>query len=205
MKFNEEEFITYIESKEPTLEKENLESKWYLVQTQSNCESKARKNIASKIVLFNLTDKVEQIIFPSYEEMVAKVGGGKRKKINKIYGNYLFILCEMDAHVYTAIKSADKVNQFIYSGAAGAGGLPKPISENEVKTLIDKMKAFKTGEIKTSKFSVGDTVRIKNSTFKDTVGIISKIKDDKIVVNVTLFGRETPIDLNLKDIEMETN
>ncbi len=204
MNYTESEYIEYLENKEPELTSENPNSKWYLIQTQSNCESKARKNIASRLVLLNLTDKVDQILFPAYEKIVTNVGGQKRKKMEKIFGNYLFVLADMDEKVYNAIKDSGKVSGFVQSGASSIVGMPKPISDKEVRNVISKLNMYKTGELKTNKFKSGDTVRVLNGVFADHFGVVDNIKGDKVIVNVTLFGRSTPIDLTLKDIQIES-
>lgn len=203
MKFTEEEFIKYIEEKEPTIEKENESSKWYLVSTQSNCESKARKNLAARAILNNAQDQIEQIIFPYYEKTERNASGTKRVKKVRVYGNYLFILAQMDEKLYEVIKHSDKITGFVQAGKNLMQGLPRPIREIEVKQMLSKMNQFKEGVIETSKFSQDDTVRILDGVFKDHFGTIKEVKGDRVDVAVKVLGKETSISLSEKHIEKE--
>tara|TARA_B100002019_G_C21026596_1_gene477488 strand:- start:104 stop:724 length:621 start_codon:yes stop_codon:yes gene_type:complete len=206
MKMNQDEYIEYIEKKKPTLEKNNPDSKWFLIQTQSNVEKKARKNIACKIVLENLQDKVEQILIPLYNEKTKGIGKKEKIKEKRIYGNYIFMLAQMDEKLYQAIKGAEKVSGFV-QGASGKsnGFLPTPISEIEMKAVFKSISDHEEGVINKNKFNVGDTIRILTGPFSDNEGTIKEIKDNMIKVSIFMLGRETDMNFNSKEIEKLEN
>ena len=200
MKHTEETYILKLEKSAPEIK--DLEGfKWYLVSTQSNCESKARKNIAARAVLMDVTDNIDQIIFPYYEKEVRNPSGTKRKKIMKIYNNYLFIYAKMDEKVYEVIKHADKVTGFVQSGKNLIEGLPKPIMLHEVKNALKKMEEFKEGVISLSKFKEGDQVKILEGIFKDHIGTVDKIDGDLVTVSVFVLGKSTDMNIAQKNIE----
>tara|TARA_B100002019_G_C21272471_1_gene603154 strand:+ start:137 stop:745 length:609 start_codon:yes stop_codon:yes gene_type:complete len=196
------DYVEKILNQKPSLEKNREGSKWYLVQTQSNCEAKAIRNIATKAELSDVKEKIEQMFFPVIEKKVRGAGGKERIKKERIYSNYVFILADMDEAVYEVIKHSDKVTGFVQGSKTVISGLPKPISIVDVKNVIKHLDDVKEGKMSVDKLSVGDSVRIKTGAFTDTSGIIDKINGDKIVVNVTIFGRTTPIDVKRNDIEV---
>lgn len=200
MKHTEETYILKLEKEAPEIK--DLEGfKWYLVSTQSNCESKARKNIAARAVLMGVEDKIDQIIYPSYEKEVRNPSGTKRKKVMKIYNNYLFIYANMDEKVYEVIKHADKVTGFVQAGKNLLEGLPRPIQVHEVRNALKKMDEFKEGVINLSKFKEGDEVKILDGIFKDHVGTVKSIDGDIYEVSVFVLGRSTEINLSQKNME----
>tara|TARA_B100000700_G_scaffold267699_1_gene307776 strand:+ start:42953 stop:43570 length:618 start_codon:yes stop_codon:yes gene_type:complete len=205
MKMNQEEYIEHIENKTPTLEKQNPNSKWYLIQTQSNVEKKARKNIACKIVLSGLQDKVEQILIPLYKEKVKGVGKTEKIKEKRIYGNYIFILAEMDEALYQAIKSADKVSGFVQGGSKINVGLPSPISNREIESVFKSISDHEEGVVNKGKFDEGDTVRVLTGPFANYEGTIKNIKDNIIKVSIFMLGRETAMDFYDKEVEKVEN
>lgn len=194
-------YVDEILNKKPSLEKRDPNAKWYLVQTQSNCEAKAIKNIAIRLTLSGVEDKVEQMFFPVIERKIRSLGKKEKIKKEKMYSNYVFILANMDETVYEAIKHSDKVTGFVQGAKAVIDGLPKPISPLEVKNVIERLSEFEEGKISLDRFKAGDAVRIISGAFVDTVGNINSIDGNRVVVNVTVFGRETPLNLTLKDIE----
>lgn len=169
---------------------ENPDQKWYIVNSYSGHEKKVANQIMQRVKVNALEDEITEVLVPTQNKIV--VTGGKKKTVeDRIFPGYVLIKMVMNDNTWQLIRNTDGVTGFV-----GTEKKPTPLSETEVKGIL----AFTDIEQPTyeSSFAIGDAVKIVDGPFKDFVGAVSEINEDKgqVRVLISVFGRETPVDLD---------
>ncbi len=169
---------------------ENKTAKWYLIHTYSGLENKVKLNLEERVKALGLEKKILKVILPvDYYSVVEK---GKRKiKPQKVFPGYLVIEMILDDETWFVVRNTPGVLGFV-----GSGGKPTPLSEEEVKTMLNRIGEEEAKE--KLNFEVGDKVRILAGPFKDMEGTVKEIKGakrDKAKVILQMFGREMPVEI----------
>ena len=167
---------------------------WYVVHTYSGHEAKVAATLKQKIESQNLSDKILDILVPTQEKIEIKEG--KKTTIKeKIFPGYLLIRMVLDDETWLAVRTTPGITSFV-----GIANKPTPISDQEVAT-IQKFMQMEAPKFKTS-FSVGEAVKITDGPFSEFLGSISEIDEakGKIKVLVSIFGRETPVELDFLQV-----
>lgn len=171
-----------------------LEAKWYVVHTQSGFEAKAKEALEQRIKTLGFEDKIFEVVIPTRDIVVLK----KNKKRNvkeKVFPGYLLIKMILDEDSWLVVRTTQGITGFI-----GAGNKPTPISEKEVEAIRQfvqqEQPKFKT------KFSIGEAVKVTDGPFADFIGSIEAIDEakGKVRVLMSIFGRETPVELDFLQI-----
>jgi transcription termination/antitermination protein NusG len=174
---------------------ENKElGKWYIVHTYSGHENKVKKNLQQRIQSLGFEDRIFDIIVPVRNTI--KVSQGKKETVKeKIFPGYVLIRMILDDESWLLVRTTQGVTAFI-----GAGNKPTPISEKEVEAIQKFMKLeeplYKTAFIK------GEAVKIVDGPFSDFLGTVDEIDETKgkLKVLVSIFGRETPVELDFLQV-----
>jgi len=168
--------------------------KWYVVHTYSGHENKVATNLKQRIETMKLSSKIFDIVVPT-RNIVAVRHGKKEEEKEKIFPGYLLVKMILDDETWLAVRTTQGVTAFV-----GAGNKPTPISEKEVDTILKFMK-LEAPKYKAT-FSVGEAVKIVDGPFADFLGTIDTIDQDKgkIKVLVSIFGRETPVELDFLQV-----
>lgn len=185
-----------LESSDDEVEEENPDEpgSWYVVHTQSGFEMKATEALQQRIKSLGFEDKIFDIIVPR-RDVVSVKGGKKRKTKEKVFPGYILVRMILDNDSWLVVRTTQGITGFV-----GAGTKPTPISAKEVKAIMKFVKQdqprFK------AKFSVGEAVKISDGPFSDFVGTINHMDEDKgkVTVLVSIFGRETPVELDFLQI-----
>lgn len=167
---------------------------WFVVHTTSGHEARVSETLRQRLETMDLTDRIFEILIPTQDRVVIKTG--KKQTIKeKIFPGYLLIKMVMDDNVWLAIRTTPGITGFV-----GADTKPLPISEKEVEN-IEKFVSSPAPRYKT-RFSTGEAVRITDGPFADFLGSISEIDEEKgkVKVLVSIFGRETPVELDFLQI-----
>jgi len=163
---------------------------WYAIHTYSGYEDAVARNLRQRVESMSMEDKIFSIIVPTEKRI--KIKSGKRKVIEeKIYPGYVLIDMIVTDDSWYVVRNTPRVTGFV-----GAGITPLPLEKTEVDTLLSRMgEAEPRHKIEVSK---GDAVRITDGPFKDTEGKVEEVDEErgKIKVLVSLFGRETPVELD---------
>lgn len=169
-------------------------AKWYVVHTYSGHENKVATNLKQRIDTMKLADKIFDIIVPTRNIVTVKHGKKEEQK-EKIFPGYILVKMVLDDTSWLAVRTTQGVTAFV-----GAGNKPTPISEKEVETIL-KFMAMEAPKYKAS-FSVGEAVKIVDGPFADFLGTIDTIDEEKgkIKVLVSIFGRETPVELDFLQV-----
>ncbi len=174
--------------------KGNDKAKWYVVHTTSGHEVRVSETLRQRIETMGHEDKVFELLVPTQDRVVIK-GGKKYTVKEKIFPGYLLVKMIVNDETWLAIRTTPGITGFV-----GAGNNPSPLSDQEVgniqKFISTPAKRFKT------KFSVSEAVKITDGPFSDFLGTIEEIDEEKgkVQVSVSIFGRETPVELDLLQI-----
>src|SRR3990170_8587158 len=169
-------------------------AKWYVVHTNSGHEIRVAQTLKQRVETMGLLDKVFEILVPTQDRVIIRTG--KKATIKeKIFPGYLLIEMVMDDPTWLAVRTTPGITGFV-----GAGKIPTPLSEAEV-TNIQKFVSAPAKRFKT-RFSKGEAVKITDGPFSDFLGTIDDIDEEKgkVKVLVSIFGRETPVELDLLQI-----
>lgn len=169
-------------------------AKWYVVHTASGHEVRVMETLRQRVETMNLGGNIFEMLVPTQDRVVIR--GGKKVNVKeKIFPGYLLIKMILDDSTWLAIRTTVGITGFV-----GTGDKPTPLSETEV-TNIQKFVASPAPRYKT-KFVVGEAVKITDGPFNDFLGTIHEIDEEKgkVKVLVSIFGRETPVELDFLQI-----
>lgn len=170
------------------------EARWYVVHTYSGHEAKVAQTLLQRVETMNLKEKILELLTPT--QQIIRIQHGKKQEITeKIFPGYLLVRMLLDDNSWLAVRTTPGVTGFV-----GIGNKPTPISDDEVET-IQKFMALEAPKFKT-KFSLGEAVRIIDGPFAEFLGSVSEIDEDrgKLKVLVSIFGRETPVELDFLQV-----
>ena len=169
--------------------------KWYIIHAYSGHENRVLNELRNRIKSKKLTEKIHQLVIPTQEKI--KIVRGKKNTVReKLFPGYILVNMIMTDDAWVTVRSTPGVTSFV-----GIGRNPTPISLTEVNSILQfsqqKAPKFKSNS------SVGEAVKIADGPFAEMLGTIDKIDEDKgrLIVLVSIFGRETPVDLDLLQIK----
>lgn len=168
---------------------------WYAIHTYSGYENAVARNLKQRIESLGMEEKIFNVLVPM--EKKVKIKGGKRVTVEeKIYPGYVLVDMVVTDDSWYIVRNTPRVTGFI-----GAGTVPVPLEKKEVEELFSRM----TGEkIKHQvELSVDEPVVIIDGPFKDFEGKVSEVDEDrgKAKVLVSMFGRETPVELDFLQLK----
>ncbi len=180
------------------LDMENLEKQWFVIHTYSGYENKVKNNLESRVQTMGMGDKIFQILVPTEEELEVK-NGKKRVVQRKVFPGYVLVEMIMTDDSWYVVRNTPGVTGFV--GSSGAGSKPTPLLPDEVQSILRQMG---TDEVRSKvEFHTGEAVRLVDGPFADMVGTIEEIHDEhqKLKVLVSMFGRETPLEVDYAKVE----
>ncbi|MDP3994551.1 MAG: transcription termination/antitermination protein NusG [bacterium] len=170
-------------------------AKWYVVHTASGHEVRVSETLRQRVETMNLSGKVFELLVPTQDRIVIRQG--KKSTIKeKIFPGYLLIKIILDDPTWLAVRTTPGITGFV-----GTGNKPTPLSETEVAN-IQKFVSSPAPRYKT-KFVIGEAVKITDGPFLDFLGTIHEMDETKgkVKVLVSIFGRETPVELDFLQIQ----
>jgi transcription termination/antitermination protein NusG len=171
--------------------------RWYVVHTYSGHENKVKENISKMINTSPVKDHFGQIIVPT-EEVAEMKKGKKTVTTKKFFPSYILIEMYMTDEARHLVSDIPGVTSFV-----GTTSGPQPLSKTEVERILGRMDKEKQTIIPDIPFTLGEHIRIKDGPFSDFTGIIDEINAErgKLKVLVSIFGRETPVELDFLQVE----
>jgi transcription termination/antitermination protein NusG len=169
--------------------------RWYVLHTYSGYEENVCRNLRQRIESMDMEDKIFDVIIPT--ETKIKIKNGKRKTVKeKIFPGYVLVSMVVTDASWYVVRNTPNVTGFV-----GSGTTPTPVSEAEIKQLMQRMGAEEP-EFKVD-IEVDEVVKIVDGPFKEHEGKISEIDEarGKAKVLVSMFGRETPVELDFLQIK----
>ena len=168
--------------------------RWYIVHTYSGYENKVKSNLEKRIEYMNMADKIFRVEVPQ-KTVTQMKGGKKQEREEKIFPGYVLVEMIMDEDSWYVVRHTAGVTKFV-----GSAKKPIPAKESEIKKIIHRSSS-QTEKIELD-VKAGDKVRITSGPFADFVADIIEVYPDKskLRANVSIFGRETPVELEYKQI-----
>jgi len=168
---------------------------WYVIHCYSGYENKVRHNLEQRIETMGMKDKIFDVVIPTQEEIEVK--DGKRRSVERhIFPGYVLVNLLLTEESWYVVRNTPGVTGFV-----GMGNNPTPLRPEEVAQIIKRMEAD-APTVKVT-YKVGERVRIIDGPFNDFRGVVSEIDMErtKVRVNVSFFGRETPVELDFLQVE----
>ena len=175
-------------------ESKKNQKRWYIVHTYSGYENKVKVNLEKRIEYMNMGDKIFRIEVPQ-KTVVQMKGGKKQEKEEKVFPGYVLVEMIMDEDSWYVVRHTSGVTKFV-----GSVKKPIPVKESEIKRILHRT----SSQVEKVELDVkaGDKVRIISGPFADFDADIIEVYPDKskLRANVSIFGRETPVELEYKQI-----
>ncbi len=173
---------------------DNPEAKWYVVHTASGHEARVSETLRQRVESMSLQDLVFELLVPTQDRVVIR-GGRKATVKEKIFPGYLLVKMIVTDNSWLAVRTTPGVTGFV-----GTGNQPTPLSDAEVAN-IQKFVSSPAPRYKT-KLSEGEAVKITDGPFSDFLGTVHEVDEarGKVKVLVSIFGRETPVELDFLQV-----
>ncbi|GIM46105.1 transcription termination/antitermination protein NusG [Collibacillus ludicampi] len=175
-----------------------MEKHWYVVHTYSGYENKVKTNLERRVQSMEMQDKIFRVLVPVEEEVEVK-NGKKKTVMRKTFPGYVLVEMIMTDDSWYVVRNTPGVTGFV--GSSGAGSKPTPLLPSEVRAILKQM-GVEEAKPKVD-FGLKEAVRIVEGPFANFVGSIEEIHPDKqkLKVLVSMFGRETPLELDFSQVE----
>jgi transcriptional antiterminator NusG len=174
---------------------EEQEKRWYVIHTYSGYEDRVKTNLEQRIKSMNVQDEISQIVVPTEREV--EIRGGQRHNVErKLVPGYILVQMKMTNETWGVVRDTPGVTGFV-----GLANEPLPLEEEEAENILRRTRK-ETHQLRVS-FSVGEKIRLIEGPFADFIGIIDDInlEKGKVKVLASFFGRETPIEVDLVQVE----
>lgn len=174
---------------------EEAQRRWYVIHTYSGYENKVKANLEHRIQSMDMGDKIYQVLVPTEEEIEIK--NGKRQAVErKVFPGYVLVEMNMGDDSWYVVRNTPGVTSFV-----GSGNKPTPLTDPEVKQILRQIK-MDAPKYKVA-FTKGEAVRVTDGPFTDLHGVVDEVNPErnKVKVLVSIFGRETPVELDFLQIE----
>ncbi|MDY3331746.1 MAG: transcription termination/antitermination protein NusG [Pelistega sp.] len=176
-----------------------MSMRWYVVHVFSGMEKKVHSSLLERIEQQGLQNSFGRILVPT-EEVVESRGGTRAVSERRIFPGYVLVEMEFSDEAWHLVKSTPRVTGFL---GGGSNSRPTPIPKHEVERLLSQIE--EGGEKPRPKvlFEVGESLRIKEGPFADFNGVVEEVnyEKNKVRVNVMIFGRSTPVELDFSQVE----
>lgn len=169
--------------------------KWYAIQTYSGYEKAVERNLKQKVLSEGMNDKIFDVLVPL--EKKVKIKNGKRVEVEEnFYPGYVLVDMIADEDSWYLVRNTPRVTGFV-----GAGTTPVPLTPKEIEFIFGRLKDTKVTH--TLKINTGDNVTIVDGPFKGMEGKVTEVDvvKGKLKVNVNMFGRETPVELDYLQVK----
>lgn len=167
------------------------EARWYVVHTYSGYENKVKANIEKTVENRGMQDQIFEVSVP-LQDVVEMKDGQKKTVQRKVFPGYVLLNMIMNDETWYVVRNTRGVTSFV-----GPGSKPVPLTDAEVRSMGIGSR------VENLDVAVGDSVRVATGPFADSVGQIKEINTNKrtLVVSLSIFGRETPVELDFAQID----
>lgn len=166
--------------------------KWYIVHTYSGFENRVKTNLEERIKTFGLQDYFGHVLVP-VEQVVELKKGQKKMSSRKFFPGYIMVQMVLNDETWHLVRNTAKVTGFV-----GGETKPMPIPDEEAERIIRQMEEGVSRPKPKHSFEDGDEVRVIDGPFSNFQGVVDEVKPDKekLRVLITIFGRQTPVELD---------
>ena len=170
---------------------------WYIVHTYSGFEERVAETLKQRAEALDMADSFGEVRIPK-ETIVELKGGKKRETERKFFPGYILVEMTMSDPAWHVVKNTPKVTGFV-----GTGKKPTPLSQEEVDSILDQVTSAKEKPKPKHVYDKGEPVKIIDGPFSNFSGVVEEVNLDRetLKVMVTIFGRQTPVELNFFQVE----
>lgn len=169
----------------------DLEPRWYVVHTYSGYENKVKTDLENTIKNRDLQEYFFDIIVPMEEQIEIK-NGQRKTNLKKVFPGYVLVKMIVTEQTWYIVRNTRGVTGFV-----GSGTDPIPLNDSEIRKMGFDVQAVNIN------FDEGDQVKIITGAFENCTGIVKSIDKEKrkVKIMVSMFGRETPVDVDFSEVE----
>jgi len=173
-----------------------MAKKWYVLHTYSGYENKVKKNLETRIETMGLENSVFAIDIPTEMVTEIKEGGRRVETEKKVFPGYVLVRMELDDRSWAAVRNTPGVTGFV-----GSQGKPTPLTREEYNKIMKRASIEAPKKTSTS-LEVGQSVKVISGPLAEFDGIVSEVSPEanKVKVMVSIFGRETPVELSFDQV-----
>jgi transcriptional antiterminator NusG len=171
---------------------------WYVIHTYSGYENKVKTNLEKRVSTMGMEGRIFQVMVPE-EEQIELTKEGKRKTVKrKIYPGYVLVQMELADDSWYVVRNTPGVTGFVSSG-----NRPTPLRPEEVEGILLQMGLAQERPRPRVEVEVGQNIRVRNGAFDGFIGVIDEVDEarGKLRVLISMFGRETPLELEFNQVE----
>lgn len=178
-----------------------MAKRWYVVHTYSGYENKVKTDLEHRIETYGMQDRIVDIQIPTEEVTKLKDGGERITKDEKVFPGYVLVRMEIDDNSWAVVRNTPGV-----TGFAGIGGTPTPLRRSEYEKIMRRVspRGSSTTPVKitTTDLTPGQVIHVVSGPLADFDGTVSEVMPEagKVKVLLTIFGRETPVELTLDQV-----
>ena len=174
-----------------------MAARWYVLHVYSGFEKKVAESILELVAQKGMADSFEQVLVPT-EEVVEVRRGSKVNSERKFFPGYILVKMEMTDETWLVVKSTPRVSGFL-----GGRNKPQPISQAEVDKIMNQIKEGIERPQTNITFESGEQIRVIDGPFASFIGVVVDVDAEKsrLKVSVSIFGRETPVELEFSQVE----
>ena len=177
-----------------------MAKRWYSVSVLSNFEKKIAEQIKTAVSEASLEAEIEEVLVPT-EEVIEVRRGKKVTTERRFMPGYVLVRMEMSDQGYHLINSINRVTGFL-----GPQGRPMPMRDAEVHAILNRVQEGEDAPRTLINFEVGEKVKVNDGPFEDFDGLVELVDEDnqRLKVTVSIFGRETPVELEFTQVTKQT-
>lgn len=171
---------------------------WYTVRVLSGYEKKIKATIENDVEIAGLNDSLAEVVIPA-ERIIEMKDGKKKEKVRIFFPGYLLLNLEMNGSIRHVISNCNGVISFVGANK----NTPSPLQPDEVKRILSRIRASEDGVEVTIPFVEDASVVVVDGPFKDFTGVVKEINKEKrkVKVMVSIFGRQTPVELDFLQVK----
>ena len=177
-----------------------MAKRWYSVSVLSNFEKKIAEQIKTSVLEAGLEEQIEEVLVPT-EEVIEVRRGKKMTAERRFMPGYVLVRMEMSDQGYHLINSINRVTGFL-----GPQGRPMPMRDAEVNAILNRVQEGEEAPRTLISFEVGERVRVNDGPFEGFDALVEGVDDEnqRLKVTVSIFGRETPVELEYTQVTKQT-
>jgi len=176
-----------------------MAKRWYSVSVLSNFEKKVAEQIRTAVAENGLEAEIEEVLVPT-EEVIEIRRGKKVSTERRFMPGYVLVRMEMSDRGYHLVNSINRVTGFL-----GPQGRPMPMRDAEVTAILGRVQEGEEAPRTLIHFEIGEKVKVGDGPFEDFDGMVEEVDDEnqKLKVMVSIFGRETPVELDFTQVNKQ--
>jgi transcriptional antiterminator NusG len=175
------------------------EKRWYIIHTYSGFEKRVAESLKTRVESFGMEQKLGQVLIPT-EDVIEHRGGKKVVTTRMFYPGYVLVEMAMDDELWHLVKNTPRVTGFV-----GGGQTPTPLTQEEVDQVVHRLEVGAEHPRLQVRFEKGEMVKITDGPFASFNGVVDEIHEERetLRVMVTIFGRQTPVELEFTQVEKQ--